>query len=108
MWKLSYILLALPCGANMVYDSEMSGCPASCVDLNSEKTCDQPSTEGCRCKDGFVLSDNKCVPKSQCGCKGSDSKYYPVSFSIFYVKLQTVACPLELCVLRSMYPCFYK
>lgn len=70
--------LALPCGENMVYDAEMSGCPASCVDLNSEKQCDQPPTEGCRCKDGFVLSDNKCVKKEKCGCKGADSKYYPV------------------------------
>ncbi|XP_056020701.1 zonadhesin-like isoform X2 [Ostrea edulis] len=68
----------LPCGENMVYDSEMSGCPASCVDPDSEKDCDQPSTEGCRCKDGFVLSDNKCVSKSKCGCKGADSKYYPL------------------------------
>lgn len=72
----------LPCGENMVYDAEMSGCPASCVDPNSEKQCDQPPTEGCRCKDGFVLSDNKCVKKEKCGCKGADSKYYPLGTTL--------------------------
>lgn len=62
----------------MRYDAEMSGCPASCVDPTSESNCDQPATEGCRCVDGFILSDNECVKREECGCKGKDSLYYPV------------------------------
>ncbi|XP_062571037.1 zonadhesin-like [Saccostrea cucullata] len=86
----------LPCGDNMVYDSEMSGCPASCVDPDSEKDCDQPPTEGCRCKEGFILSDNKCVEKSKCGCKGADSKYYPLGETYTSSDCTTVQeCKLE-------------
>ncbi|XP_062580883.1 uncharacterized protein LOC134242772 isoform X2 [Saccostrea cucullata] len=95
MWR-STDFCPLPCGENMVYDSEMSGCPASCVNPDSEKDCDQPPTEGCRCKEGFVLSDNKCVEKSKCGCKGADSQYYPLGATLTSSDCTTVQqCKME-------------
>lgn len=62
----------------MEYSSSVSGCPATCVDPNAEALCLSPNTEGCKCKHGFVLSNDKCVRKSQCGCVGPNRQYYPV------------------------------
>lgn len=63
----------------MEYSSSVSGCPATCVDLDAPKTCKLPPSEGCQCKKGFVLSDNTCIPRAQCGCRIPTGDYYPVS-----------------------------
>ena len=35
---------------------------------DSEKSCHLPFTEGCACKDGFILSGIVCVKVEDCGC----------------------------------------
>lgn len=62
----------------MEYSASVSGCPANCVDPDAPATCISPTTEGCACKDGYLLSGNECVKKEQCGCVGPDQQYYPV------------------------------
>ncbi|KAM4536429.1 zonadhesin, like [Odontesthes bonariensis] len=41
-------------------------------------SCDLPCVEGCVCNPGLILSGNKCVPLSECGCTDEDGKYRPV------------------------------
>uniref|UniRef100_UPI0037E8B019 zonadhesin, like n=1 Tax=Semicossyphus pulcher TaxID=241346 RepID=UPI0037E8B019 len=56
--------------------------PPSCQNP-SNSTCDLPCVEGCVCNEGLVLSGDKCVPLSECGCTDDDGKYRPVGDSWF-------------------------
>ncbi|OWF54870.1 Zonadhesin [Mizuhopecten yessoensis] len=63
---------SVTCSSNMVYSYSVSGCPATCLDQDPDSSaCHVPPTEGCQCKEGFVLSGDTCVHKSQCGCSSS-------------------------------------
>uniref|UniRef100_A0A667ZW63 TIL domain-containing protein n=1 Tax=Myripristis murdjan TaxID=586833 RepID=A0A667ZW63_9TELE len=42
-------------------------------------SCNKPCVEGCVCNEGLILSGDKCVPPSECGCTDEDGKYRPVS-----------------------------
>lgn len=56
----------------------MSACPASCADLAAPSDCDRTfCMEGCKCAEGFVMSEASCVPYSECGCDYL-GRYYPV------------------------------
>ncbi|XP_052075053.1 IgGFc-binding protein-like isoform X1 [Mytilus californianus] len=79
------------CEDNMEYSSAGSGCPATCVDLHAPKTCKLPPSEGCQCKKGFVLSDNKCIPIAQCGCRLPTGEYYPIDTEITSRDCRTVS-----------------
>uniref|UniRef100_UPI000D306A88 zonadhesin-like n=1 Tax=Maylandia zebra TaxID=106582 RepID=UPI000D306A88 len=46
-------------------------------------SCDLPCVEGCICDTGLILSGDKCVPISQCGCTDGDGKYRPVGDTWF-------------------------
>ncbi|XP_076095742.1 uncharacterized protein LOC143066817 [Mytilus galloprovincialis] len=79
------------CEDNMEYSSSVSGCPATCVDLDAPKTCKLPPSEGCQCKKGFVLSDNTCIPRAQCGCRLPTGDYYPIDTEITSRDCRTVS-----------------
>ncbi|CAC5423642.1 unnamed protein product [Mytilus coruscus] len=79
------------CEHNMEYSSAVSGCPATCVDLDAPKTCKLPPSEGCQCEKGFVLSDNKCIPRAQCGCRLPTGEYYPIGTEITSRDCRTVS-----------------
>ncbi|XP_048735098.2 IgGFc-binding protein-like [Ostrea edulis] len=72
---------------NSEYRAGGSGCPATCLDPNSETTCTLEPQEGCFCKAGYLMSDGACVPRTQCGCKTKAGDYYPVG-----AKLQSTDC----------------
>ncbi|TNN41392.1 Zonadhesin [Liparis tanakae] len=56
----------------------------SCQDpAVSGGACNQPCVEGCVCNAGLVLSGDKCVPLSECGCTDGDGHYRPVGGSWF-------------------------
>ncbi|XP_051018087.1 LOW QUALITY PROTEIN: zonadhesin [Acomys russatus] len=72
----------LQCPANSHYTDCFPSCPPSCLD--PEGHCGGtgskvPSTckEGCLCHQGFVLDKGKCVPRIQCGCKGTQGALIP-------------------------------
>ncbi|XP_035660177.1 uncharacterized protein LOC118404903 [Branchiostoma floridae] len=61
------------CPANSNYTACMSACPATCDNPDAQKQCfastgQQFCVEGCRCKEGYVLSGKECILKEQCGC----------------------------------------
>lgn len=71
-------LLDLSCGANSIYSTCMTPCPASCANLAAPSECDITTcVEGCQCAAGFVMSEGNCVPYTQCGCTFFN-RYYQV------------------------------
>ncbi|KAK2852096.1 hypothetical protein Q5P01_008372 [Channa striata] len=74
---------ALPCPPNSHYSDCTAPCPPSCSDLFPIFCHLPPNTcvEGCQCDAGFVLSDQKCVPPSKCGCLDLDEHYHDVDDS---------------------------
>lgn len=69
-FKTFFFILAMTCGENMEYNHYVSGCQTNCVNKDDgNKTCDFPFTEGCVCKEGYVLGGTVCVKKDECGCE---------------------------------------
>ncbi|XP_034612354.1 IgGFc-binding protein-like isoform X3 [Trachemys scripta elegans] len=62
---------------NSQYQLCGTACPATCVDQSAPNSCEDPCVESCQCKDGFVLSQGKCIPKSSCGCQFEGRPYAP-------------------------------
>ncbi|KAI4881806.1 hypothetical protein NFI96_003653 [Prochilodus magdalenae] len=57
-----------PCPANSHYEQCGTSCPAACPSLSFPFLCTQHCQEGCQCDDGFLLSGDRCVPPTGCGC----------------------------------------
>ena len=59
----------MQCGANEIFDTR-SECPKTCLDQTGNRDCGITiPTEGCYCKEGYVLDPNGvCVLPQQCGC----------------------------------------
>lgn len=72
---------ALKCPSGSHYNPCGSACPQpSCQDpAGPGGSCNQPCVEGCVCNPGLILSGDKCVPLSECGCTDGDGNYRPVS-----------------------------
>lgn len=51
--------------------------PETCSEPKLE-VCPVIESESCECDEGYVLSGDKCVKRSECGCT-EGSEYYPVS-----------------------------
>ncbi|XP_045925641.1 alpha-tectorin-like [Micropterus dolomieu] len=65
----------IPCPANSHFESQGTGCPATCVSPNSTHNCPLPVQESCICNSGYILSAGVCVPLSDCGCS-FEGRYY--------------------------------
>uniref|UniRef100_A0A8D0TB94 Zonadhesin n=1 Tax=Sus scrofa TaxID=9823 RepID=A0A8D0TB94_PIG len=71
----------LDCSAHSVYTSCVPSCLPSCQDPEGQCTgAGAPSTceEGCICEPGYVLSEQQCVARSQCGCRDARGTFLPV------------------------------
>ncbi|XP_048475959.1 zonadhesin-like [Rhincodon typus] len=68
------------CPPNSHYSICANLCPETCSQLSSP-SCSQKCIEGCDCDPGYVLSDNKCVPHSDCGCSDSEGNYHLINES---------------------------
>ncbi|KAG7220172.1 hypothetical protein INR49_028012, partial [Caranx melampygus] len=75
----------LKCPPGSQYTPCGPACPQpSCQDpAGPGGSCNQPCVEGCVCNPGLVLSGDKCVPLSECGCTDEDGKYRPVGDAWF-------------------------
>ncbi|KAK3102092.1 hypothetical protein FSP39_008657 [Pinctada imbricata] len=79
---------------NMEYKESGQRCTPTCVDQNmNNDSCSDEGISGCFCKDGFVLSDMKCVQKSECGCRDVKGQYYPIG----HIKKSSSCVPSEEC-----------
>ncbi|XP_076416960.1 zonadhesin isoform X2 [Peromyscus maniculatus bairdii] len=74
--------ITLHCPANSYFTACLPSCQPSCSNMNAH--CEGPSTkasstckEGCVCQSGYVLQDDKCVPKSHCGCQDAQGALIP-------------------------------
>uniref|UniRef100_A0AAZ1WZ66 VWFD domain-containing protein n=1 Tax=Oreochromis aureus TaxID=47969 RepID=A0AAZ1WZ66_OREAU len=65
----------IPCPANSHFESEGTGCPATCINPNSTHNCPLPAQESCICDSGYILSGGVCVPHDECGCS-FEGRYY--------------------------------
>ncbi|NXG08040.1 TECTA protein, partial [Sakesphorus luctuosus] len=86
--------MAVQCPELSHYSVCASSCPATCSDLTAPLACATPCTEGCECDEGHVLSRDRCVPASQCGCD-VDGRYYPIGESFWASTDCTVQCQCE-------------
>ncbi|NWX91747.1 ZAN protein, partial [Nothoprocta pentlandii] len=68
----------LPCSTHSHYTDCVSPCPSTCNDIFASSLCEKTEqcTEGCQCDDNYVLSNGKCVPLGNCGCRDDDNNYY--------------------------------
>ncbi|KAM9314092.1 zonadhesin, like [Pholidichthys leucotaenia] len=75
----------LKCPSGSSYTPCASACPQpSCQDpAGPGGSCNLPCVEGCVCNPGLILSGDKCVPISQCGCTDEDGQYRPVGDTWF-------------------------
>ncbi|XP_059547948.1 zonadhesin [Myotis daubentonii] len=70
----------LECPTHSTYTPCVPSCSRSCWDLEGQ--CDDthvPSTceEGCICQPGYVLNEQQCVPRTQCGCRDAQGRSLP-------------------------------
>uniref|UniRef100_A0A8P4GBR2 VWFD domain-containing protein n=1 Tax=Dicentrarchus labrax TaxID=13489 RepID=A0A8P4GBR2_DICLA len=65
----------IPCPSNSHFESQGTGCPATCVNPNSTLNCPLPAQESCMCNSGYILSAGVCVPHADCGCS-FEGRYY--------------------------------
>ncbi|XP_066269364.1 zonadhesin-like [Branchiostoma lanceolatum] len=68
-------LCPLTCPPNSEYSPCMSPCPRTCAEPMAPETCRGACVEGCKCELGYLLSGDRCVPMSECGCVREGSYY---------------------------------
>ncbi|XP_069753664.1 IgGFc-binding protein-like isoform X1 [Narcine bancroftii] len=73
---------SLTCPIGSHYETCGTGCPATCMHPSAPDTCLVPTVEGCFCDPGYILSVDKCIPSSQCGCT-YNNRYYQMYESWF-------------------------
>ncbi|XP_056299287.1 zonadhesin, like [Pseudoliparis swirei] len=66
------------CPPNSSYTLCASSCPETCLGTVGPPGCQGVCVEGCECKPGFILSDDKCVSLRDCGCVDAGGSYHPV------------------------------
>lgn len=81
-WRTSQFC-AQKCPVHSHYEICPTACPATCKSLIPSQGCDQSlCKEGCSCDEGHILSGDRCVPFSECGCL-YDDRYYRIG-QVFY------------------------
>ncbi|XP_017538296.1 alpha-tectorin-like [Pygocentrus nattereri] len=58
----------IPCPEHSHFDSQGTGCPATCSNPSAPVNCPMPNKESCVCDTGYVLSAGACVSLASCGC----------------------------------------
>ncbi|XP_076814750.1 IgGFc-binding protein-like [Clavelina lepadiformis] len=85
--------IPLICGENSRYSDCTSRCPATCG-LEDDSECEEECVEGCECNDGYILSGDTCVKRSDCGCT-FQGKYYKNGESFYSTSSCSRKCTCE-------------
>ncbi|NXP25135.1 ZAN protein, partial [Scytalopus superciliaris] len=80
-------LCPMSCPGGSTYKSCGTRCPSTCLNLSASDSCSSLPVEGCFCKEGYVLSGNKCVPESSCGFLHSYLSYSIYFYTLFSMQL---------------------
>ncbi|XP_053546863.1 IgGFc-binding protein-like [Bombina bombina] len=67
----------MKCPENSHYEACGNACPASCTDRTAPDNCTEPCMETCQCDKDYVLSSDKCVHSTSCGCDHNGFYYQP-------------------------------
>lgn len=70
----------MSCPGGSIYKSCGTRCPSTCLNMSAVDSCSSLPVEGCFCKEGYVLSGDKCVPESSCGCVDEKNQYHQASY----------------------------
>ncbi|XP_072789242.1 IgGFc-binding protein isoform X3 [Taeniopygia guttata] len=81
-WRNS-TLCPMSCPGGSIYKSCGTRCPSTCLNISAADSCSSLPVEGCFCKEGYVLSGDKCVPESNCGCVDEKKQYHQLNESWF-------------------------
>ncbi|NWV94096.1 ZAN protein, partial [Machaerirhynchus nigripectus] len=76
-------LCPISCPGGSIYKSCGTRCPSTCLNISAADSCSSLPVEGCFCKEGYVLSGDKCVPESNCGCIDEKNQYHQLNESWF-------------------------
>uniref|UniRef100_A0A8C9NQR2 VWFD domain-containing protein n=1 Tax=Serinus canaria TaxID=9135 RepID=A0A8C9NQR2_SERCA len=76
-------LCPMSCPGGSIYKSCGTRCPSTCLNISPVDSCSSLPVEGCFCKEGYVLSGDKCVPESNCGCVDEKNHYHQLNESWF-------------------------
>ncbi|XP_062995706.1 IgGFc-binding protein-like [Elgaria multicarinata webbii] len=68
-------VVQLTCPENTHYEACGTACPATCSDRSAPSKCNEPCVGSCQCNEGFVLSDDQCVPVDSCTCTHNGMTY---------------------------------
>lgn len=85
-------LCPMSCPGGSIYKSCGTRCPSTCLNISAVDSCSSLPVEGCFCKEGYVLSGDKCVPESSCGCVDEKNQYYQLDESWFTNNSCTERC----------------
>ncbi|KAL8220199.1 UNVERIFIED_CONTAM: hypothetical protein K2H54_040445 [Gekko kuhli] len=90
IWRI-HIFWKPVCPQNSHYELCARGCQQTCSSLYSPLPCSAHCTEGCVCDQGFVLSGDRCVPMSECGCVYQD-RYYSAGQTFYPTRQCDLQC----------------
>ncbi|XP_072317584.1 IgGFc-binding protein-like [Eucyclogobius newberryi] len=80
-WRTSQFC-AMKCPVHSHYEVCADACPATCQSLSPPENCKELCKEDCACDDGYILSRDKCVESTECGCV-YEERYYTFG-QVFY------------------------
>ncbi|XP_063040860.1 IgGFc-binding protein-like isoform X2 [Engraulis encrasicolus] len=83
------------CPKNSHYEHCGTACPATCANRKAESNCISPCVASCVCDEGFVLTGNKCVRESQCGCLYKKTGSYVPPGTTFWTDNCEESCTCE-------------
>ncbi|XP_009073230.1 PREDICTED: zonadhesin, partial [Acanthisitta chloris] len=85
-------LCPMSCPGGSIYKGCGTRCPTTCFNISAVDSCSSTPVEGCFCKEGYVLSGDKCVPESSCGCVDEENQYHELDESWFTSNSCTERC----------------
>ncbi|KAF1397985.1 Zonadhesin, partial [Spheniscus mendiculus] len=93
-------LCPMSCPGGSIYKTCGTRCPSTCLNMSAVDSCSSLPVEGCFCKEGYVLSGDKCVPESSCGCV-DEKNHYPCTERCSCKANNTITCTSWECGVRE-------